>query len=293
MVNAPERGVFVRTELRNIGMVFQSYAVWPHLTVYKNVAFPLLYGRLRPPKAQVEDKVKHALELVKIDHLAFRPATDLSGGQQQRVALARALVTEPEVLLMDEPLSNLDARLRQDMRAELKRINRQLGITCLFVTHDQIEALSLGDIICVMDQGKIVQRGTPEDVYCHPKNAFIADFIGDANSLEGKARGGQYVETELGLFTCQLPATTSDGQTVRLLIRPEEIVLLDETNHRDNSFAGVVVDRSFLGVLVQLEIEVGVKRFVVRCSPSGAPTQDRVLLHFPCEHLRVFEQSTS
>ena len=153
LVNAPARRIYVATEKRDLGMVFQSYAIWPHMNVFHNVAFPLTQGRKRYSKAEVADKVRNALKRVQLDGLEDRPATDLSGGQQQRVAMARAMVTEPKILLMDEPLSNLDARLREQMRVELKKITKSIGVTTLYVTHDQAEALSLGDKVCVMNQG--------------------------------------------------------------------------------------------------------------------------------------------
>ncbi|MDP2606359.1 MAG: ABC transporter ATP-binding protein, partial [Deltaproteobacteria bacterium] len=163
LVNSTNSRIFVPAEKRDIGMVFQSYAIWPHMSVFQNVAFPLTQGQKRYPKRLVADKVGHALKLVHLDGLEERPATDLSGGQQQRVAMARAMVTEPKLLLMDEPLSNLDARLRDEMRLELKKINRSIGVTTLYVTHDQAEALSLGDKVCVMHDGEIIQMAPPHE----------------------------------------------------------------------------------------------------------------------------------
>ena len=174
IVDSAEGEEFTPPEKRNIGMVFQSYAVWPHLNVFQNVALPLTDGSRRVPKQQVRDRVMESLRLVRMEGLETRPVTDLSGGQQQRVALARAIVTEPMVLLMDEPLSNLDARLREEMRLELKKIATSIGVTTLYVTHDQAEALSLGDKICVMNEGKILQVGSPKEVYSKPPNLFVA-----------------------------------------------------------------------------------------------------------------------
>src|SRR3990170_936821 len=177
-VTSSSSRVHVPTEKRDIGMVFQSYAIWPHMNVFQNVAFPL-----------VED----------------RPATDLSGGQQQRVAMARAVVTEPKILLMDEPLSNLDARLREQMRLELKKITQSVGVTTLYVTHDQAEALSLGDKVCVMHEGEIVQIGTPQDVYTRPANLFAAQFVGEMNFIRGKVTGPGQVDSPLGKLKCPVP----------------------------------------------------------------------------------------
>ncbi len=185
LVNSPARRVFVATERRELGMVFQSYAIWPHMNVFQNVAFPLTQGRTRHSKADVADRVENALKRVQLDGLGERPATDLSGGQQQRVAMARAMVTEPKILLMDEPLSNLDARLREQMRVELRKITKSIGVTTLYVTHDQAEALSLGDRVCVMNAGEILQIAPPHDVYEKPASLFVAQFVGEMNFVKG------------------------------------------------------------------------------------------------------------
>ena len=183
-------------------MVFQSYAIWPHMDVFDNVAFPLTQGKGKLPKAEVKDRVMEALALVRLDGLERRPAPQLSGGQQQRLALARALVRQPKALLLDEPLSNLDAKLRDDMRVELKMLTERLEITTLFVTHDQLEALTLSDQIAVMRDGEIVQLGGPKDIYDDPNSRFTAEFIGTTNLLEGTitSREGNvmHVETPQG-----------------------------------------------------------------------------------------------
>ena len=177
---------FVPVHERPIGMVFQSYAIWPHLDVFDNVAYPLEVERPRIARAEIEKRVADVLALVGLQTMARRPATRLSGGQQQRVALARAIVRRPSLLLLDEPLSNLDARLRDSMRRELSTLIRQIGVTALFVTHDQVEALSLADRVAVMDQGRIVQEGAPADIYERPKSLFVAQFLGAANVLTGR-----------------------------------------------------------------------------------------------------------
>src|SRR5258707_5892570 len=180
---------------RNVGMVFQSYALWPHMTVAKNVAFGL--ERRKFSRAEVERKVRDALDLVGLGALADRRPAQLSGGQQQRVALARTLVIEPEVLLLDEPLSNLDARLRVDMRSELRQLQRKLGLTAIYVTHDQEEANAIADRIAVLDQGRIQQIGTPLDLYDQPANRFVATFLGTANLIEGTiAPDGRFVAAD-------------------------------------------------------------------------------------------------
>jgi ABC-type Fe3+/spermidine/putrescine transport system ATPase subunit len=179
-----ERGLFVAPHKRNMGMVFQSYAIWPHMTVFENVAYPLNLRGLS--KATIRDKVLHVLELVGMEGFADRPAPDLSGGQQQRVALCRALVYEPDLLLLDEPFSNLDAKLRLQMRVEVKLLQQQLGITVLFVTHDQLEALSMSDQIAVMNQGHVEQVGPPSELYDHPASPFVRDFLGQTIKLPGQ-----------------------------------------------------------------------------------------------------------
>jgi iron(III) transport system ATP-binding protein len=224
--------IYVPPYRRDIGMVFQSYAVWPHMTVFENVAFPLRVGSNRPSSAQVRERVDTALGLVGLASYEERMATQLSGGQQQRLSLARAIVREPSVLLLDEPLSNLDARLRERMRGELTAIQRRLGVTTLFVTHDQIEALSMSDRIAVMDGGKIVQEGTPEEIYHDPVNEFVASFIGSTNLFLGKyvARneGARTVTVELdfGRLDVEDPDLTIEpGAQVLVAIRPENVVL--------------------------------------------------------------------
>ena len=186
VVSDADSGIFVPVHERPIGMVFQSYAIWPHLDVYANVAYPLDVQRPRLAASEIDRRVMDVLTLVGMQTMARRPATRLSGGQQQRVALARAIVRRPSLLLLDEPLSNLDARLRDAMRRELSMLIRQIGITALFVTHDQIEALSLADNVAVMRDGRIVQEGAPADIYDKPRNLFVAQFLGAANVLSGK-----------------------------------------------------------------------------------------------------------
>src|SRR5262245_42317330 len=198
LVSSPERKIYVPTEKRDIGMVFQSYAIWPHMNVFQNVSFPLIKGRKKIPKDQISGKVRAALKLVQLDGIEDRPATDLSGGQQQRVAMARAMVTEPKILLMDEPLSNLDARLREQMRVELKKITKAAGVTTLYVTHDQAEALSLGDKVCVMHDGEIIQMAPPHEVYANPANLFVAQFVGEMNFVKGTVAAKDKYDLMLG-----------------------------------------------------------------------------------------------
>ncbi len=209
---------------RNVGMVFQNYALWPHMTVYDNVAYGLKVRGL--PKREVDRKVKWALKLVRLEGMENKYPNQLSGGQQQRVALARALVVEPEVLLLDEPLSNLDAKLRVQMRRELKLLQRELKVTTVYVTHDQAEALSMADRIAVMSIGVVEQVGTPEEIYNRPRTKFVADFIGEINFLKGAVVAvGEYVEVEtpIGRLRGWCASQVSEGEEVTVGFRPERV----------------------------------------------------------------------
>ncbi len=220
---------FRPTHRRPIGMVFQSYAIWPHMTVAGNVAFPLKVGKDKLPKREIGDRVREALDLVGLGDLGERMATSLSGGQQQRVALARALVREPKVLLLDEPLSNLDAELRERMRDEIREVQQRLGITTVFVTHDQSEALAMSDKVIVMNAGRVVESGAPQEIYAQPRHSFTARFLGVSNTITGVVRqvDGDIgtVETGLGVLRCRGSADTSPGDSVLLAVRPDSIGL--------------------------------------------------------------------
>src|SRR5882757_4093931 len=209
-------------------MVFQSYAIWPHMTVLENVAYPLEGQRMN--KAERKTLAMAALETVKLAHLADRPAPRLSGGQQQRVAIARALVGKPQALLFDEPLSNLDAKLRGEMRTELSRLQKQIGLTSIYVTHDQAEALAISDWIIVMKDGRIVERGRPADIYRYPRHVFTAQFIGNTNLIAGTVESIDEVAGRLKVVTALGSIIGSDptrkiaaGAEVRLSIRPEDL----------------------------------------------------------------------
>ncbi len=238
---------------RNVNTVFQKYALFPHLNVYENVAFPLRERKL--PKAEIDEKVTEMLKLVMLSGFANRRVTSLSGGQQQRVAIARALVNHPKVLLLDEPLGALDLKLRKDMQQELKKIQKSTGITFIFVTHDQEEALSMSDTIVVMSEGKIQQIGTPIDIYNEPVNAFVADFIGESNILDGvmledyKARFAGHV------FDC-LDAGFAKNEPVDVVVRPEDV---DIVPVEKGMLDGVVTSVTFMGV--HYEIIVDIKGF--------------------------------
>jgi iron(III) transport system ATP-binding protein len=218
-----EAGVFVPPEERGVGMVFQSYAVWPHMNVFRNVAYPLKIKRMH--RGEMTQRVKQALEMVKMPELIDRYPNQLSGGQQQRVALARALVMQPKVLLLDEPFSNLDAKLREEMRFELKALQKQTAITIIFVTHDQLEAMVLSDRVVVMNAGVIQQIGTPREIYQKPINQFVADFIGTANFLEVEVREGKIFLAGGPPEPLPIPIPQAGEGKMKLMVRPEELRL--------------------------------------------------------------------
>lgn len=248
---------------RNIGMVFQNYALWPHMSVYENVEYGLSVRRL-PAKAKKE-KVERVLEIVRMQEYADRNPNQLSGGQQQRIALARALVIEPDILLLDEPLSNLDAKLRLDMRQEIKRIHSEAGITAVYVTHDQKEALSLADRVAIMRDGKIAQIGTPREIYNFPANSFVADFIGETNFLEGKLKteaGGEVVvDTPIGEVRSTLPnGGFAVGDAVICSIRPESISVSDDPlENVPNQFEARISSVTYLGDVEEYWLNVAIR----------------------------------
>ena len=265
---------FLPPHRRNIGMVFQSYAIWPHMNVFDNVAFPLKINR-KVPKKKMIAQVEKALTLVQLERLKNRPATDLSGGQQQRLALARAIVGEPKLLLLDEPLSNLDTKLRIEMRRELKRVQKTLGITTVYVTHDQGEALSMADTMGVMNDGKIIQLDDPQKIYQHPANEFVADFIGSANLIPGTVAASErngtisVVETPYG----HIMSSTSEkpGTRVYVSIKPEDIEL--SAHPSDGIFTdwtGTVGHVSFLGGFVDYQIDFDSISMKARLHPSNS-----------------------
>src|SRR6267142_482320 len=245
VVSSDNPPTWVPPQRRQLGMVFQSYAVWPHLTVFNNVALPLAEGSQKIARKEVASRVREALRLVQLDELAERPATLLSGGQQQRVALARAIAVNPRILLMDEPLSNLDARLREEVRANIKKLATRLGSTVLYVTHDQIEAMVLADRIAVMARGEILQIGNPFELYRRPANALVAEFFGSINWIGGKMLDPNRVETEFGQL-CVDGACRYEGAVI-VGIRPEDVRLERASNDAENRIEGEVVRSTFLG----------------------------------------------
>ena len=275
VVYSAQRNVFVQPNQRGFGMVFQSYAIWPHMDVFTNTAFPLQVGKKKYSKAEIDAKVMRVLKAVQLDHLRDREATKLSGGQQQRLALARALVMEPKLLLLDEPLSNLDAKLREAMRFELKRLQRDLGITTVYVTHDQSEALAMSHQIAVMNAGRIQQIGSPREIYERPQSQFVADFVGTTNFVDGTvlardAEDGYYaIQTELGTLRSLSVDTVNVGDKVVLSIRPEDVRLNEsrpEATH--NVLQGVIDQKVFLGEALDWQLKVGGRTLLSRTHPS-------------------------
>ena len=250
---------------RNIGVVFQQYALFPHLTVSQNVAYPLemrRYGR-----AEIRSRVGAALDLVRLQGYETRYPRQLSGGQQQRVALARAIVIRPRVLLFDEPLSNLDARLRVQMRDEIRRLQKELAITTVYVTHDQEEAMAVSDRIAVMSAGEVVQEGTAEDLYHRPATEFVAQFIGRVNLLAGRVvdAAGATVTVDVAGVRLRVfhTAPLRTGDAVRLAIRPEAIVLAPDDPGAEGEVVGAIVARTFLGEKVDYTVRAGAQSFLV------------------------------
>lgn len=239
---------------RNVGMVFQSYALWPHLSVRQNVAFGLEERRL--PKREIDPKVDAALELVGLLHLADRMPSQLSGGQQQRVALARTIAIEPQVLLLDEPLSNLDAALRVQMRRELLSLQRKLGLTTIFVTHDQEEANTTSDRMAVLDGGVIQQIGTPQELYDTPANGFVAGFLGTANVLKGQISDGHF----LTLGGNRLPLASPRAGAERIVLRPQNVILGQAGGE---GIAGTVSHREFLGSSIRYLVDTADGQIIV------------------------------
>ena len=235
---------------RNVNTVFQRYALFPHLNVFENVAFPLREKRV--PKAEIEQRVTEMLHLVALSGFETRSVTSLSGGQQQRVAIARALVNNPKVLLLDEPLAALDLKLRKDMQQELKKIQKATGITFIFVTHDQEQALSMSDTVVVMSEGRIQQIGTPVDIYNEPKNAFVADFIGESNILDGIMLDDRKVSFAGHVFDC-VDEGFGKRAPVDVVVRPEDVDIVPEEK---GMLRGVVTSVTFLGVYYEIIVDI-------------------------------------
>jgi iron(III) transport system ATP-binding protein len=298
LVFSSSRKIVVPPYRRDIGMVFQSYAIWPHLNVFENVAFPLREMKRRISREEIRKRVHEALTLVQLDGLADRPAPFLSGGQQQRLALARALVKEPRVLLLDEPLSNLDAKLREETRFELRELVKRLGITTLYVTHDQLEALTMSDVVTVMNHGRIVQSGTPMEIYQAPQERFVANFIGLTNFVEGRVLSAAKDETRIGVvetasgkLCCVLPDGILAGDNVVVVVRPEDINIIAESVRDDENVLRATVDAViFMGDALECQLAVGDQRLRTKLHPSsGIRRGETVYLQLPpgsCRALR-------
>ena len=243
---------------RQVNTIFQRYALFPHLNVYENIAFGLRIKKI--PENEIKEKVEEMLKLVNLSGLEKRSIDTLSGGQQQRVAIARAIANRPKVLLLDEPLAALDLKLRKDMQKELKKIQEQLEITFIFVTHDQEEALTMSDRVVVMDSGKIQQVGTPQDIYNEPQNAFVADFIGESNIVDGKMLRDFYVEFSGQKFEC-LDKGFSENELVDVVVRPEDVDIVTADN---GMLKGVVTSVSFLGVHYEIIVDIGGFKWMIQ-----------------------------
>src|SRR6185295_14779974 len=282
------RRISAAPEEREIGMVFQSYAIWPHLTVAENIGLVLTHGRLRLSRKEAAERIRYSLSLVQLQDFETRPARLLSGGQQQRVALARALAINPALVLMDEPLSNLDARLREEVRTNIKKLAVQIGMTVLYVTHDQIEAMVLADRIAVMAHGEILQVGRPAELYRHPASALVAEFFGSINWIRGMAHGNNRIETELG------PLWIADSRhcygAVIVGVRPED-VHLRSSNEGENRIEGKVRTSVFLGDQIVSEIDVQGKILIAKGSPDDGVPSDTVFVYLPRDRLVVFFDS--
>ena len=277
--------VFLPPEKREIGMVFQSYAVWPHMSVRDNVAYPLRIRKV--PKSEIEEQVKHALETVHLSRYAERMPDQLSGGQQQRVALARAMVGRPELLLLDEPLSNLDAKLRESMRFEIKEIQKQSGITVVYVTHDQTEAMAMSDRIILIHRGIVQQAAPPEEIYNHPANQFVADFLGKVVFLKGEAREGEIL---LDGTDQSIPFTGDQRGRIELAVRPERITISGESG----VLPGILENQYYLGDVNDCRVRVGEKLIRVIAPPEtcfALRTGDPVRLTF--REQMVFDEEGS
>lgn len=289
---SPADSIFLPPEKRDIGMVFQSYAIWPHMTVTQNVAYPLEIRKIQ--RSEIDQRVADVLRLVGLADMSDKLATQLSGGQQQRASLARAIVAEPRLLLFDEPLSNLDLKLREQMRVELKRIQNEVGITSIYVTHDQSEALVMSDDIIVMSKGHIEQTGSPHQIYSQPTNGYVSNFIGVANLLEArvvKANGASQGEVEISeggtvtTLSCRLGKGIAAGDGAILSVRPENVHA--ERERPDGpAVEGEVLQAIFLGSYVDCRVRWGDFEWKVLAHPRARLREgEKVFLRFDPEHM--------
>ncbi len=273
--------------LRKTSTVFQEYALFPHMSVFENVAYGLRLRRL--PRATVTERVRHTLSLMRLEGLEGRLPRELSGGQQQRVALARSVIVEPDILLMDEPLSNLDAKLRISVRAEIREIQRRVGITTLYVTHDQEEALALSDTVAVMRDGRVMQVGTPREIYERPVDPFVAAFVGQVNLLRARVEAGGLSVGPLRLSAPTAMSLPEPGREVILALRPETI-RIGTGPDRGDGFPGRVISRTYLGTIVRYQIDLAGQILTVDDhDPAGKPLLDGpVVVSFDPARIRLW-----
>ncbi len=269
---------------RQVNTIFQRYALFPHLNVYENVAFGLRVKKLK--EAEIKEKVTEMLHLVNLDGFEKRSISTLSGGQQQRVAIARAIANHPKVLLLDEPLAALDLKLRKDMQKELRRIQRQLGITFVFVTHDQEEALTMSDRVVVMNKGKIQQIGTPQDIYNEPENAFVADFIGESNILDGIMREDFKAEFSGHTFRC-LDKGFEKNEKVDVVVRPEDVDIVPADK---GMLKGTVTSVDFLGVHYEIIVDIGGFKWMIQTTDECF-VGDNVGLYIEPDAIHIMKKS--
>jgi len=297
IVFSSEKNIYLPTEKRRLGMVFQTYAIWPHMNVFDNVAYPLQVKKL--PKQKIREQVEKTLSFVQLEGFEKRPATKLSGGQQQRVALARALVAEPKVILFDEPLSNLDAKLREETRKELKEFLSELKITAIYVTHDRLEALALSDTIAVMRSGNIIETGNPRQIYFGAQSSFVADFIGRSNLIPGTVQMGTgkntIIESAIGKITCKA-AKFTPGTEITLCLRPEFIHPRKSTDFYTDEMSpdyrplvnlvnGKLETMLFIGDAIEGEIRVGETLLMAHFDPNTTIKEgDDVAFQIQPEH---------
>lgn len=269
---------------RNINTVFQRYALFPHLNVFENVAFPLREKKL--PKKEIEQRVHEMLKLVALSGFEHRSVTTLSGGQQQRVAIARAIINHPRVVLLDEPLGALDLKLRKDMQQELKKLQKATGITFVFVTHDQEEALSMSDTIVVMSEGKIQQVGTPTDIYNEPQNAFVADFIGESNIVDGIMLSDKKVSFSKHIFEC-VDKGFSENEPVDVVVRPEDVDIVPEDK---GMLCGIVTSVTFLGVHYEIIVDICGFKWMIQTT-DFVDVDERVGLYIEPDAIHIMKKS--
>ena len=269
---------------RNVNTVFQRYALFPHLNVFENVAFPLREKKV--PRDEIDQRVNEMLSMVALTGFEHRSVTSLSGGQQQRVAIARALISRPKVLLLDEPLAALDLKLRKDMQQELKKIQKAMGITFVFVTHDQEEALSMSDTVVVMSEGRIQQIGTPIDIYNEPQNAFVADFIGESNILDGVMLADYKVNFSGHTFDC-VDAGFEKRENVDVVIRPEDVDIVSEEK---GMLKGIVTSVTFLGVHYEIIVDIGGIKWMIQTT-DFVDVDEHIGLYIEPDAIHIMKKS--